>query len=97
MNIEKIKALFICSDDPDYGEPMEETTFVINSALTLSIYEDRDYVFREITGWGSDKQPIIDLAVAKRFELIMQPAPEEVDVKWLLGASVLGMAQQFLK
>ncbi|MFE4430838.1 hypothetical protein ACFRH9_28350 [Peribacillus butanolivorans] len=97
MTIEKGNAYFICSDDSSFGDPMIEPVHVINSKLTLSIYEDRDYVFREITEWTPEGNPVVDLATAKRFELCMQDGPKKIDVEWFMGASVLEVVQIFLK
>ncbi|MFJ7509368.1 hypothetical protein ACIQW7_07890 [Peribacillus simplex] len=97
MTISKGNAYFICSDDPDFGDAMKEPVHVINSTLALSVYEDRDYVFREITEWTPEGNPVVDLATAKRFELSMQNGPKKIDVEWFIGASVLEVVQIFLK
>lgn len=97
MNIVQANAYFTCSDDPSFGDPMKELVYVIDSALTLSIYEDRDFVFRGITEWNAEGDPVVDLATAKRFEMSLQPAPEDIDVNWMLGANLIEVVQRFLQ
>lgn len=97
MKIVQGSAYFICSDDPSFGEPMEEHVHVINSALTLSIYEDQDFVFREIKEWNAEGFPVVDLAMTRRLEFSLQPVPEDIDVNWMLGANLLDVVQRLLK
>ena len=97
MKVVRGIAYFICSDDPSFGEPMVEDVHVINSSLVLSIYEQRDYVFRSISEWNAEGRPVVDLATVKRLEMTLQPAPEEMDVSWALGANLLEVVQRYLQ